>query len=1002
MPGLTFQEIIMRLDAFWSERGCLVMQPYDVEVGAGTMAPGTFLRVLGPEPWWVAYPQPSRRPADGRYAENPNRLQHYFQYQVILKPGPADPLGTYLASLAALGVRDDEHDIRFVEDNWESPSLGAWGLGWEVWLDGLEITQFTYFQQAGGLDVVPPAVEITYGLERIAMYLQGVRDAYSIRWNDAVRYGDLYRRSEVEHCIYNFETADIEALRTVYELSERQAQECLERGLVAPALDQILKCSHAFNLLDARGAVGVTQRAAFMGRMRALARRVAARYVEQRAELGHPLTAWQPAPLSAPHSTPRPAEAPTAERRDFVLELGVEELPAADLDEAIRQLQESVPRALREAGLVFEAVGVDGTPRRLIVNVSAVGVAELRREEVMRGPPVSAAYDAEGRPTRAAEGFARGAGVPVDALERIDAGGREYVVARRTAESAPAVQTLVMACEAALGGLRFSKPMYWLDPGTVFSRPVRWLVALWGDTLVPVTFAGIAAGRETYPVRGRAQGPIAVASASNHTTVLHVAGIMPKKADRVEAIREGTRAAARRVGGVIDHDEDLIGEVANLNEYPVALAGAFDPAYLAVPDAALVTVMKRHQRYFPVRDESGTLRPNFVTVVNGERHDLAPIRAGNEEVLRARFADALFFFQQDLASPLESYVPRLGQTAFLEGLGSMLDKTERLRRIAPGIATVLGIDADPSRLDRAATLCKADLATSLVRELTELQGTLGREYALRGGEPAHVAQAIADHYAPKTAADQPPTSTLGIILAVADRVDTLTAGFAAGLEPTGSSDPFGLRRLALGLIRLLVERQITTSIGELVRLAAPHVPQPMSVEREATLMAFVGQRLRVWLVESGQRPEVVDAVLSRLADRPCLAASAVRQVQESLANPRFQRVMAGVRRAERIIPDGTTAAIERAALTDPADVNLLAAFDVAALAAAGLREDDVAGLIRVLEPLADPIDRFFTDVMVMVDDPTLRGARLALLAAIRDLASRSFDPSVVAAAIASS
>ena len=286
---MNYQEVVMRLEKFWADYGCVVQQPYDVEVGAGTMNPATFLRVLGPEPWMVAYVEPSRRPTDGRYGENPNRLQHYYQYQVILKPSPDDVQELYLDSLRALGIDPLQHDIRFVEDDWESPTLGAWGLGWEVWLDGMEITQFTYFQQAGGIDLKPVSVELTYGLERIAMYIQRVDSVFDLIWVDNVTYGDVHHQGEVEWSHYNFEDADVDMLFKMFEMCEKESLRLIEKGLVLPAYDHCLKCSHLFNLLDARGAISVKERTAYVGRVRQLARLCAEGYLKQREAMGYPL-----------------------------------------------------------------------------------------------------------------------------------------------------------------------------------------------------------------------------------------------------------------------------------------------------------------------------------------------------------------------------------------------------------------------------------------------------------------------------------------------------------------------------------------------------------------------------------------------------------------------------------------------------------------------------------------------------------------------------------------
>jgi len=284
-----FQDVILRLQQFWGERGCVLLQPYDMEVGAGTFHTATFLRAIGPEPWHAAYVQPSRRPKDGRYGENPNRLQHYYQYQVVLKPSPDDIQDQYLDSLRALGVDPMQHDIRFVEDDWESPTLGAWGLGWEVWLDGMEVTQFTYFQEVGSLVCKPVLGEITYGLERLTMYLQGVENVYDLVWTPGVTYGDVYHQNEVEQSRYNFEESDAKWLLGLFGDYEREAKRLMAAGLALPAYEMVMKCSHTFNLLDARGAISVTERAAYIGRVRALARAVAQAYLESRERLGFPM-----------------------------------------------------------------------------------------------------------------------------------------------------------------------------------------------------------------------------------------------------------------------------------------------------------------------------------------------------------------------------------------------------------------------------------------------------------------------------------------------------------------------------------------------------------------------------------------------------------------------------------------------------------------------------------------------------------------------------------------
>jgi len=344
------------------------------------MNPGTFLRVLGPEPWNVAYVEPSIRPDDGRYGENPNRFQQHYQFQVILKPDPGNPQEIYLQSLAAIGIDPREHDIRFVEDNWQQPALGAWGLGWEVWLDGQEITQFTYFQQAGGLVLDPVSVEITYGLERITMPLQRVNHFREIRWNDTFTDGDINYQGEVEHSQYYFEVADVDRMRQLYALYEKEAEEALKNGLVLPAYDYLLKCSHTFNILDTRGAVGVTERQALFSRMREMAHRISQAYVDQRQQLGFPFLRAEGSIATGSKAANLPHIQYPSQPADFLLEIGTEELPAADLQSALEQLSARVPALLDELRLPHGEISILGTPRRLVVTVENWQRARMRRK----------------------------------------------------------------------------------------------------------------------------------------------------------------------------------------------------------------------------------------------------------------------------------------------------------------------------------------------------------------------------------------------------------------------------------------------------------------------------------------------------------------------------------------------------------------------------------------------------------------------------------------------
>jgi glycyl-tRNA synthetase len=989
---LSFQQVVMRLDRYWADHGCLIWQPYSEKLGAGTANPATTLRVLGPEPWNVGYVEPSYRADDGRYAENPNRMQMHTQYQVILKPDPGNPQELYLGSLEAIGINMREHDVRFVEDRWESPALGAWGLGWEVWLDGQEISQYTYFQQAGGLNLDPVPVELTYGLERIVMYLQKVRAVWDIDWDGVHTYGDIYRRPEVEHCIYNFELADVERLNQMYGLYEAEARACMERGLVIPAYDYVLRCSHTFNLLDARGAIGVTERAFYFARMRDLSRQIARLYVQQREEMGFPFLRRQAAGRApaVPEASPPPPE--TARPETFLLEIGTEELPTGDLSLALEQVRSGVSRMLAEARLGYDELKVMGTPRRQAVLVYGLQPRQPDQSVEVQGPPARAAYDAAGQPTRAAEGFAAKLGVPVDSLRLVTEGSKSYVAATQLQAGRPTGQVLAERLPELLAGLRFPKTIRWNETNVAFSRPVRWLVALLDSQVVPFQFAGVASGRTSRGLRPLGSPVLELDRAAGYPALMAEQHIVLDVDERRDQVRGQAQALAATVGGRIPDDPALLDEVTNLVERPTALLGQFDQEYLALPREVLVTVMKKHQRYFPVVDaQSGELLPYFVTVRNGDEQSLDVVREGNEDVLRARFADAKFFYEHDTARPLESFLPRLDTLTFQERLGSMLDKSKRLGALVPAVGRAL--DADEEDLGvaaRAATLAKADLATQLVVELTSLQGHMGREYAGLSGEKEEVGTAILEHYLPRSAEDRLPETRPGLILGLADRLDSLVGLFAAGLAPTSTADPYHLRRAALGMVQNLIAHKLSLDLRPLLAEAAAQMPIPVSEQVLADVAAFIVERLRGLLREEGWRYDVVDAVLAQRGTDPYGAQRAAAQLTAWVERADWPDLLNAYGRCIRIVRDQpATAPYQPGIDPEPATEDLGEATRVARTQ---VRPDsDIDRLLTALHPMIPAINRYFDEVLVMHDDPALRRNRLALLQEIWGLSRGIVD-----------
>ena len=994
-----FQSIITALQQFWSDWGCVIWQPYNEKVGAGTMNPATFLRVLGPEPWNVAYVEPSIRPDDGRYGENPNRMQQHYQYQVILKPDPGNPQEIYLQSLAAIGVDLPKHDIRFVEDNWASPALGAWGLGWEVWLDGMEITQFTYFQQAGGIALDPVSVELTYGLDRIAMALQGVQFVGDLRWSTPKKgvqrsWGDLNLQGEQEHSKYYFEVADTTRLRQMIELYEAEAKSALEAGLLLPAYDYVLKTSHGFNALDARGAIGVTERQAYFRRMRALSGQVAEAYVADRQRQEYP---WLPegGQSASVGAGLRPARQKAArlsgstKSADFLLEIGTEELPPSDLESAIEQLHPAFAKLLEDEHLDHEELKVMGTPRRLVVHVTKLAPKQADRVQVVKGPPAARSFGADGTPTPAAEGFARGQGIAVSALKVEEIEGGKYVVARTQQKGRTAAEALAAALPGLLGSLRFEQSMRWNDSGVAFSRPVRWLLALHGEYVVPFEFAGLQSGVASRGLRLSGNETFKVESPKDYFAQLKKQGILLDKSARLATIQKQVQVLASGAGGSVPKDDELLNEVTHLVESPTALLGEFEASYLDLPREVLIAVMKKHQRYFPV-EKNGKLLNKFIVVGNGS-FDAKAVTAGNGDVIRARFADAAYFVHRDRETQLVDKVDKLRYLTFQKDLGSMWDKTQRIIVLTKELSDKLNLSSEEGNVaQRAAHLSKADLVTKMVVEMTALQGVMGKYYALDSGEPPAVAEAILEHYLPRFAGDEVPKGKPGLAVGLADRLDSLSGLFAMGLEPTGAKDPFAQRRAAIGLVQSLLAWDLDFDLRDGIALAAALQPVVVSDESKTKTLDFITQRLRAFLLEADHRHDVVDAVIASQGHNPAAVQRAVIALGRQVKAKDWQQTLDAFGRCVRITRDlKETYSVDESAIVEDAERELQNA--VVAAEATKRVPGSIDDFLNVFAPMIPAINHFFDKVLVMAEDEKLKRNRLGLLQRVVKLANGVAD-----------
>ncbi len=973
-----FQNLILTLQHFWASKGCLLWQPYNQNVGAGTMNPATFLRVLGPEPWNVAYVEPSTRPDDGRFGENPNRLYTHTQFQVILKPAPERSQDLYLESLRAIGIDPSKHDIRFVEDNWAQPAIGAWGLGWEVWLDGLEITQYTYFQQVGGLTLDPTCLELTYGLERIAMALQNVRSVFDLKWDDVRTYGDVKLQDEKERSEYAFNQADVEELHELFERYERECRRTIDRGLVLPSHDYVLQCSNVFNMLDTRGAIGVTERAGFLGRIRDLAREVATKYVEQRVEAGHPWlkSAESRVPslekidlgLGTHHSAPT----------DLLLELGVEELPAHNVTSARDQLGAALKEALTAARIEHGEVQLFATPRRVSALVHDVGPTTRAFDEWVKGPGAKAALDAAGNPTQAAIGFAKRFGMDPAQLVVKTEGAASYVYAHKLEAGKPTAAVLASVLPQVIGKLSFEKTMRWNASNVPFARPVNWIAALLGERVIEFSFAGVQTGKISIGPRGEGSPEFVIFAAADYPALLTQHKIIGDIDARKTEVKRQIDAVAAGIDGIVALDDDLLDEVTNLLEQPTALLCDFGPEFLKIPPQVLIGVMSKKQRYFTVLDKTGAMLPKFITVRNGNDQHLDLVRHGNEDVVRARFADANYFFKQDIEKPLDAYLPRLDTIVFQGKLGSMLDKSKRIESLVEPIAHQLGTQgAGLETAKKAAHLCKADLATAMVVEMTSLQGQMGRDYhklTNRDADANAVADAIFEHYLPRYSGDRSPASTAGLIVGLADKLDSIAGLFAVGLAPKGSADPFALRRAAIGIVTNLMHAKVSFSLRAGLKSAAARLPVKMDDKAIDSAQAFILDRARVIFNEAGNKYDVVDAVLAEQGDDPYRAVAAIETLNAAVKRADWPALLAAYSRCARIIKSAPADAAGATAIDPSEEAGVLARVLDTLPAAA-----DAHGLTANLETLTPAINAFFDKTMVMVEDAGLKRARLALL-----------------------
>ena len=1009
---LHFQQLIRKLDEFWQKQGCILQQGYDLEVGAGTFNPATFLRCLGPEPYQAAYLEPSRRPSDGRYGQNPNRLQHFFQYQVIIKPSPLNIQDLYVESLRALGLNLDQHDLRFVHDDWEAPTLAAWGLGWEVWLDGMEITQFTYFQMVGGLSLKPITVEITYGIERLAMYLQGVSSIFDLQWNEHFTYGEIYQRNEIEWSHYNFEEANTKMWWQHFEDFETESKRLIEKKLPLPAYDFVMKASHAFNILDARGVISVSERAGYIVRIRQMASSIAQSFVKSREELGFPLL--KESERKALPKVKAPAQ--ITQESDFLLEIGSEELPAAFIPQAIARLKTALMKLFNEQKISFESIDIFATPRRLAVLTKKLAASTTAEQIEKKGPSVLAAFDEKGHARAAAKGFFGSFESPVLNLDEIKSKkderfsiesikGQDYVFARTLKESRSSASILQEKLPSLIEELDFPKKMRWADYNVSYARPLRWIVALFGSECIEFRIADIISGKTSYGHSQIKAEAFELKEACSYAQRLKEYFVMANVEERKKAILAQLENIENQENAIALEKERVLEEVVHLVEWPKLIAASFDAEFLKAPAEVLVSEMVEHQKYFPLarkiakneKKDVKELLPRFVICANKELAEDASkvVVDGNLRVLSARLSDGVFLFEQDAKNPLEYFAEKLKKVSFISKLGSLLDKTKRLKQFSKIINEELQI-ADEKKLFRAAHLCKADLSSSLVHEFPGLQGVVGRLYAQKQAEDEEVASAIEEHWSHGV-----PQKPVSLVLSLADKMDNLIACFASDRQPSSSSDPYALRRQSLSIVRSLVDGKHSLALSDLLKNLYEKFHQSLDshdtlLEKEQglkNLNEYFLNRIKTIFAEYGLEKDEVQASLSSGFNDVYDLYLRAKALHETRKESSFQALYEVYKRAKgQLAKDKNQKTFSEKLLKEETEKTLhRELLKTQKLVAASIAKKDYQKAYQEMSTLQIHLSDLFDNLRILCPEEEIKNNRLSLLRLVFKLFEELLD-----------
>lgn len=982
---LTFEQIIDHLNVFWGKQHCTIHQGYDLEIGAGISNPATFFRCLGKEPYRAAYVEPCRRPKDASYGTL-NRLQLSHQYQVLIKPVPTDARTLYLHSLFALNLDLKKHDVRFVHHDWEISSLGISGLGWKIWCDGMEITQFTYLQTVGDIALKPISVEITYDLEKLALFIQNKTTIFDIQYNHLFTLRDLFLQNEVEWSHYHLTEASVPMWLRHFNDYEQEIKTLVKNNLPIPAYDFVIKASHAFNLLEARGAISFTERNIYIRRIRDLTHLVA------KAILFKQIVLTTPPSINTKFIMQKNLCFNPKKTQDFLLEIGSEQLPASFVPIGCLYLENAIRNLLEASALEFEELQVFGTSQRLSILVKGLVEGTEAVKEQIKGPSITIAFDKTGKLTKQGKGFLQAYDIAFCTLEEVlqeevsnlhfvPIGGIKYLIATFYIKGKSTYALLQKKLPSLIRNIDFPKKMYWEDPSIKYARPIRWILALFGSQVVSFSIGRIQSGNFSFGHFQLSPIAIEIKHPKYYLSYLKNHYVLADIEERKNHIEKQIKRLEQEMKGYAIEQHKVLPEVLHFTEWPTLMLGFFDATLLRVPKEVIIAQIIKHQTYFPMIDRHDQLMNAFIITIDNQPNQT--MQLGNEKALSSYLSHGIALYEKELYIPLELTYYKLQETAYQKNFKNLWNKVERLTLIATMIHQCLRI-AEYTHVQRAALLSKSDLCSAIVHEFPNLQGIIGKYFALAQKEPPQVAIALEEQWMPRSKSDSIPKTPTGIVLSLSDKIDDL-------ISCDSSVHLHSLRKQAIGITQILITNKISCNLHLLLVKACLFFPITNKKKTVQAIITFLNMHKKSLFQELGFQKEEINAV-ARINydpfDQLC-RLEALHIFRKSKKN--FSCFIEVYKRIKGQIHNSSPT-FHRKLIVEPAEKKILQEYILIHKNWPRLlQQKQYLKAFELLAKLQSPLEDLFKTVIILTEDLVLRGNRIALLKKILKLFESLID-----------